>query len=94
MCMGAVKTRIIGPCARTLELPLLVKSGVFYFYFSSWGACFLVFPTPFPEKEILDDLAHGPIVQVLTVISVPALQCKINACELRSKVANKVEWFG
>jgi len=57
---------------------------------------FGVFPAPFPEEEILDYLAHGPIVQVLTVISVPVLvlRCKINACELRSKVANKVEWFG
>ena len=26
-------TRINGPCARTLDLPLLVRSGVFFFFF-------------------------------------------------------------
>ena len=28
-----IRTRIIGPCARTLDLPLLVRSGGFFFLF-------------------------------------------------------------
>ena len=30
---GTVRTRIIGHEAKTLELPLLVRSGSFFFYF-------------------------------------------------------------
>ena len=34
MGMGTVKTSSIGPCAMSLELPPLVRSGVFFFFFS------------------------------------------------------------
>ena len=36
----SVRTRIIGPCARTLDLPLLARSGVFFFFFCLEGADF------------------------------------------------------
>ena len=42
-----VGTRIIGPCARTLELPLLVWSGVFFFFLLSQGADFWCVFRPF-----------------------------------------------
>jgi len=64
---NTVRTRIIGPCPRTLELPLLVWSDVFFFVLLSWGQIFGVFFTPLPEEEIFDCIAHGPIIQVLTV---------------------------
>jgi len=32
-----VKTRIIGPCAGTLELPLLIRSEFFSFFFTRLG---------------------------------------------------------
>ena len=48
-------------------MPLLVKSGVFSFSFVSWGQIFGVFFAPFPEEEISDYIAHGPIIRVLTV---------------------------
>ena len=46
---------------RTLDLPLLVRYGVFYFSFVSGGQIFGVFFAPFPEAEISDDIAHDPI---------------------------------
>jgi len=61
-----VRTRIIGPCATTVELPLLLRPGVFFFFFVSGGR-FLVFFAPFPEEEISDYIAHGLIIRVLTV---------------------------
>ena len=59
-----VKTQIIGHRAKTLELPLLVRSvsQVRAERESSHG----VFP-PNPEGEILDVLAPCPIISVLTV---------------------------
>ena len=62
-----VRTRIIGPCARTLDLPLRVRSSVFSFSFISGGGIFGVFFTPFPEEEISDCIVYGPIIRVLTV---------------------------
>ena len=42
---NTVKTRINGPCARTLDLPLLVRSVFFYFFFCVGGRVFwCVFP--------------------------------------------------
>jgi hypothetical protein len=64
---GTVKTGINGPCARTLELPLLVRPGVFFFLFVSESRFFAVFFAPFPEEEILDYIAHGPLIRVFTV---------------------------
>jgi len=54
---GTVRIRIIGPCDKTLDLPLLVR-------------CFLLFLlglffAPYPEEEILDYLAHGPSIEFL-----------------------------
>ena len=70
---STTKTRIIGPCARTLDLPLLVRSGVFYFSVVSDGQIFGVFFAPFPKVEILDYIAHGPTIRVLTGASPAAL---------------------
>ena len=49
-----VKTRINGPCARTLDLPLVVRAVFFYFFFVSGDVFFGVFSPPFPEEEISD----------------------------------------
>jgi len=38
----------------------------FSFSFVSWGQIFGVFFAPFPEEEISDYIAHGPIIRVLT----------------------------
>jgi len=51
-----VGTLISDPCARTLELPLLVRPGVFFFFFCLVGAGFRVLFAPFPEEEISDYL--------------------------------------
>ena len=64
---ATVKTRINGQCARTLDLPLLVRFVFFYFFFVSGDAFFGVFSPPFPEEEISDDIAHGPFIRVFTV---------------------------
>ena len=64
------RPRIIGPCVRTLDLPLLVRLGVFFFFFCFGGADFwCFFFRPFPEEEISDYIVHGPIIGVLTVDS-------------------------
>ena len=42
---------------------------LFSFSFVSWGQIFGVFFAPFPEEEISDYIAHGPIIRVLTVLS-------------------------
>ena len=65
-----VKTRINGPCARTLDLPLLVRSVFFYFLFVSGDAFFGAFSPPFPEEEISDYIAHGPFIRVFTVYGI------------------------
>ena len=62
--VSTVKTGINGPCARTLDLPLIVRSGVFLFFFLSRGGRFLA---PFPEEEISGNIAHGPFIRVFTV---------------------------
>ena len=41
----------------------------FSFFFSLRGQIFGVFFAPFPEEEISDYIAHGPIIRVLTVVS-------------------------
>ena len=52
-CFATVRTRIIGPCARILELPLLVWSGAFFvFVFVLGEKIFSVIFAPFPKKEI------------------------------------------
>jgi len=50
-----------------VELASPSKVCVFLLFLLSRGACFLVFPPPFPEEEISDCIAHGPIIQVFTV---------------------------
>ena len=69
MVYSAIRTRIIGPCARTLDFPLLVRPGAFSFSFVSWGQIFGIFFALFllVEEEISDYIAHGPIIRVLTV---------------------------
>jgi len=37
---STVRTRIVGPCARTLDLPLLVRSGGVFLFFYLVGADF------------------------------------------------------
>jgi len=49
-----LRIRINDPCARTLELPLSVRSGAFFFFLCLGGLSFGVFFAPFPEEEISD----------------------------------------
>jgi len=67
-----VRTRIIGPEARTLELPLLVRPGSFFFLFclnrGLRGSVFTGRSLPYPREGISDILASGPIIRVLTVL--------------------------
>ena len=66
-----VRTGIIGPRARTLELPLLVRSGSFFFFFcfrlGLRGSVFAVRSPPYPREGISDFKVSGPIIPVLTV---------------------------
>ncbi|KAG0124237.1 hypothetical protein HOY82DRAFT_193763 [Tuber indicum] len=62
-----VRTRINEPCARTLDLPLWVKSGVFFFFICLGEGSFGVVFAPFPEEGISDYLAQGSFIRVLTV---------------------------
>ena len=48
-------------------MPLLVRSGVFSFFFCLGGR-FLVCFSPLPEEEISDYLAQGSLIRVLTVL--------------------------
>ena len=52
-------------------LSSLSKVKIFLFFFLSQrgerGCVFAVFFAPFPEKGILDYIAHRPIIQVFTV---------------------------
>ena len=66
--LGTVRTRINDPCARTLDLPLSVRFGVFFFFFWLSGQIFGVFFAPFPEEEISDYIAQGSFIRVLTVL--------------------------
>ena len=62
------RSRTNGPCARTLDLPLLVRSSVFsFFFFGLGGEDFWCVFDPFPEEEISDYRAQGPFIRVLTV---------------------------
>ena len=69
---STVKTPTKRPCVRTVGPPFLARSGVFSFL-SARNTGFLVF-APFLKEEILDYLAHGLFVRVLTVIEIQ------NAC--------------
>ena len=53
----------------SLGFPPLVWSRKFCFFVSEGerGCVFAVFFAPFPEKGILDYIAHRPIIQVFTV---------------------------
>ena len=62
-----VRTWIDEPCARTLELLLLVRPNIFFFLFCLRGQIFSVFFTPFQEEEISDYIAQGSFIRVLTV---------------------------
>ena len=61
IAMDTVRTRIIGPEARTLELPLLVRSGSFFFFFclkqGLRGSVFAVRSPPYPGEGISDVFA-------------------------------------
>jgi len=69
--LNTVRTQIIGPEARTLELPFLVRPGSFFFFFclklGLRGSVFAVRSPPFPREGISDVLASGPIIRVLTI---------------------------
>ena len=66
-----VRTGIIGPRARTSELPLLVRSGSFFFLFclrlGLRRSVFAVRSPPYPREGISDFKVSGPIIPVLTV---------------------------
>jgi len=61
-----VRTRIIGPCVRTLEPPLLVKSDVFSFFLSvSEGRFFLVGSRLSQREGNFGLPGHVPIIRAL-----------------------------
>ena len=65
---NTVRTRIIEPSARTLELPLLARTGTFLFFaLSPWlnRSVFAVLSLPYPREGISDPLARGSIIPVL-----------------------------
>lgn len=67
MHRGAVTLILVnGPSARKLELPLLVRSSLFSFFFILEGRS-LVCLAPFSEEKISNCLAHGPFIRVFTV---------------------------
>jgi len=67
-----VRTGIIGPDSRTLELPLLVWSGYFFFFIclelGLKRPLFAVRSPPYPREGISNVLARGPILPVSTVV--------------------------
>jgi len=67
-----VRTGIIEPHARALELPLLVRSGSFFFFFcpkhGPRESIFAVRSTPYPREGISDVFVRGSIIPVLKVI--------------------------
>lgn len=65
---NTVKTRIKGPCARALELSLLVRSGFFSLLICPGGGFLSLLSAPISEEEILDYLTHGPFIRVFTVL--------------------------
>lgn len=63
------KAWIMGPCARTLELPLQARTGVSLCFLFVWDSGFFgVLFTPFPKEEILDPIAHGSFVLVTAIL--------------------------
>jgi len=67
----SVKTRINGPCARTPELPFLVKSGFFSFLLSRWWIFLVCFPPLFHRRGIFDYMAHGSFIRAFTAVVTP-----------------------
>ena len=60
-----------------LELPLLVRAGVFLFvifYLPLRADFFGAFFAPFPKEEILDYQAQGQTIQVFTVTTTEGLK--------------------
>ena len=66
---NTVETRIIEPCARSLELPPLVRFGVFFLCLpGDRAALFLLCFAPLLLNwVILDYIAHGSIIRVSAV---------------------------
>jgi len=67
-----VRARIIEPHVKTLELPLLVRSGSFFSFFSVLspgprGSVFAVPSSPYPGEGTSDVLAGGSTIRVPTV---------------------------
>jgi len=69
--MYTLTTGIIEPRAGTLELPLLVRSGTFFFDLSpglkAEAASFRGVLTPYPREGISEVLARGSIILVLMI---------------------------
>jgi len=86
--LSTVKTRIICLCARTLELPLLVRCE-FFSFLSVSGERFSVFFASFPEEEISDYIAHGAIIRVFTVVGWLLMKVTIACGSLASTVQNR-----
>jgi len=62
-------TRIIKPHAKTLELPLLVRSGPFFFFLGPKpGPRGTAFAVLWPREGVLEVLARDSIIPVLTVL--------------------------
>ena len=62
-CANTVRTRIIEPHARTLELPLLVRSGKISFFLSeAEGVGFRWALSPYPREGISDALVRGSVI--------------------------------
>jgi len=71
----------------SLDFPLLVRSRNFCFFFclgGGKGAVFLLCFCPFPEKGILDFIAHRPIIQDFTVLEY--ILMKVGMALKRTKV--------
>ena len=62
-----VRTRIIGPCARTLKLPLIVKARVCLFLICLREQVFLCALRLFSRGGSPKHPAHGPIIRALAV---------------------------
>ena len=80
-----VRTRIIGPEAKTLELPLLVKSGSFYFLFClKFGlrvSVFAVRSPPYPREGISDVLTSVQLFEFLRYTSTSSVSALILVLE-------------
>ena len=82
-----VRTGIIRPHARTLELPLLVRSGSFFFLFclrlGLRGSVFAVRSPPYPREGVSDVLVSGPIIPVLMVITLTGRALEAEEADLQ-----------